>query len=95
MFLGRLHVSKIDGLDLRTSKYTHLEAFGGRGFSVWDPSDLTSPVFDSAGALEEYMEAFDRSVFNSDCVGSSAASYQSPENLRDSVSDNMVGLMVS
>ena len=36
------------------------------------------------------MEAFDKSVFNTDCVGSSYATYQSPETLRDSVSDNMV-----
>ena len=38
------------------------------------------------------MEAFDKTVFNTDCVGSSAATYQSPETLRDSVSDNMVNI---
>ena len=87
---GRLHVSNIDGKDLLSQNFKHLEAFGGRGFSVWDASDLTKPVYDSNGTLEEYMEAFDKSVFNTDCVGSSYATYQSPETLRDSVSDNMV-----
>ena len=89
---GRLHVSNIDGKNYFTQKFEHLEAFGGRGFSVWDASDLTTPVFDSAGTLEEYMEQFDKSVFNTDCVGSSYATYQSPETLRDSVSDNMVNI---
>ena len=83
-------MSKIDGLNLITDKYEHLEAFGGRGFSIWDVSDLGSPVYDSAGTLEQYMEMFDKSVFNTDCVGSSYATYQSPETLRDTSSDNMV-----
>ena len=88
--IGRLHVSSIDGKVLLTNKYTHLETFGGRGFSVWDASDLKSPFFDSAGSIEQYMETFDKSVFNTDCLGSSAAAYQSPEILRDTQSDNMV-----
>ena len=83
-------MSSIDGKVLLTNKYTHLETFGGRGFSVWDASDLKSPFFDSAGSIEQYMETFDKSVFNTDCLGSSAATYQSPEILRDTQSDNMV-----
>ena len=34
-----------------------LTTFGGRGFSIWDPSQLGAPVYDSEGSLEEYMEA--------------------------------------
>ncbi|XP_060608409.1 mesenchyme-specific cell surface glycoprotein-like, partial [Ruditapes philippinarum] len=82
--LGRLQVSTVDGKDPFNGQYMHLEAFGGRGFSIWDSSNLASPVYDSDGTLEEYMEAFDKKVFNTDYI--SNLYYQSPEQHRDAVS---------
>lgn len=85
--LGRLQVSSIDGKDFRGA-YSELVGFGGRGFSVWDTSNFAAPVFDSDGTLEQYMEDNYKEVFNTDYVANTAA-YQSPEILRDYVSDNM------
>lgn len=78
----------MDGKDPFSQQYTHLEAFGGRGFSVWDSGNFDSPVYDSEGTLEEYMEAYDKTVFNTDYV--SNLNYQSPEQLRDAVSYKQV-----
>jgi hypothetical protein len=85
---GRLQVSTVDGKDPFNGQYMHLEAFGGRGFSIWDSSNLASPVYDSDGTLEEYMEAFDKKVFNTDYI--SNLYYQSPEQHRDAVSYKQV-----
>ncbi|XP_045216228.2 mesenchyme-specific cell surface glycoprotein-like isoform X2 [Mercenaria mercenaria] len=82
--LGRLQVSTVDGKNMFSQKFQHLEAFGGRGFSIWDASYLNAPIYDSDGALEEYMEAYDKSVFNTDYI--SNLYYQSPEQHRDAVS---------
>lgn len=82
VFSGRLQVSSIDGKSpFGERKYVHFEAFGGRGYSIWDSSNPSSPQFDSDGTLEQYMEAFDKKVFNTDYV--SNMYYESPEQLRD------------
>ncbi|KAL4227428.1 hypothetical protein ACF0H5_012871 [Mactra antiquata] len=84
--LGRLEVSTIDGRGPISQKLDHLEAFGGRGFSVWNSGgDFSSPIFDSDGTLEEYMEAVHKNVFNTDYVPS--PNYFSPEQSRDAVSN--------
>lgn len=85
---GRLQVSNMDGKNMFNQMFEHLEAFGGRGFSVWDSSNLASPIYDSEGTLEEYMESFDKYVFNTDY--DSKLAYQSPEQLRDRVSYQQV-----
>ncbi|XP_053405984.1 mesenchyme-specific cell surface glycoprotein-like isoform X2 [Mercenaria mercenaria] len=82
--LGRLQVSKVDGKNVFNQQFQHLEAFGGRGFSIWDASNINAPIYDSDGALEEYMEAYDKSVFNTDYI--SNLNYESPEQHRDAVS---------
>lgn len=85
---GRLQVSNIDGKNMFNQLFQNLEAFGGRGFSVWDTSNLASPIYDSEGTLEEYMESFDKYVFNTDY--DAKLTYQSPEQLRDRVSYQQV-----
>ncbi|XP_069138534.1 mesenchyme-specific cell surface glycoprotein-like [Argopecten irradians] len=84
---GYLTVSNIDSYNLFTQKLEKVTHFGGRGFSVWDTSDM-SLVWDSRDEIEKYMEVLMYNVFNSDIV-SSTIQYTSPENLRDTMSDQM------
>ena len=90
-FVGRLYVSNIDGKNMFSQKFDHLEMFGGRGFSVWDASNFAQPVFDSEDTLELYMEEYNKEVFNTDYV-KNTATYQSPEMTRDTVSYQRVEL---
>ncbi|KAH3841725.1 mesenchyme-specific cell surface glycoprotein-like [Dreissena polymorpha] len=85
-YLGRLFISTVDGKNAFTGLYSHLEMFGGRGFSIWDTSNMQAPVFDTEGTLEEYMESFYKPVFNTDYV-KATATYTSPEMNRDFASE--------
>ncbi|XP_033749729.1 mesenchyme-specific cell surface glycoprotein-like isoform X2 [Pecten maximus] len=82
---GYLTVSNIDSLNLFSDKLGQVTHFGGRGFSIWDTSDM-SLVWDSKDEIEKHMEVLMYNVFNTDVV-SSTITYTSPENLRDSTSD--------
>nr|XP_022334558.1 mesenchyme-specific cell surface glycoprotein-like [Crassostrea virginica] len=83
---GRLTLSKIDGLNLFTGKMDAAMHFGGRGFSIWKTSDM-SLVFDSGDEIEKELANSMKSVFNTDCIRNTIT-YQGPENLRDTQSDN-------
>ena len=85
---GRLTLSKIDGLNLFTGKMDAAMHFGGRGFSIWKTSDM-SLVFDSGDEIEKELANSMKSVFNTDCIRNTIT-YQGPENLRDTQSDNYV-----
>jgi len=86
---GRLRVSNIDGRNQFNQQFEHLDAFGGRGFSVWDASNFANPIFDTEDTLELYAEDFKKEVFNTDYLANTA-SYQSPEITRDSSSYKLV-----
>ena len=75
-------VSTVDGKNPYTGMHSHFEMFGGRGFSIWDTSNMQAPVFDTEGPLEEYMESFYREVFNTEHV-TETSNYSSPEMNRD------------
>ncbi|XP_061172912.1 mesenchyme-specific cell surface glycoprotein-like [Saccostrea echinata] len=83
---GRLTLSTIDGLNLFTGKMDEVNHFGGRGFSIWKTSDL-SLVFDSGDEIEKELANSIKVVFNTDCI-KNTITYQGPENLRDTQSDN-------
>ncbi|KAH3841724.1 mesenchyme-specific cell surface glycoprotein-like [Dreissena polymorpha] len=85
-FLGRLLISTVDGKNAFTGLYSHLEMFGGRGFSIWDTNNPAAPVYDTDGTHEIYMEGFYKPVFNTDYVKATAA-YTSPEMNRDFASE--------
>ncbi|WAR00951.1 LOW QUALITY PROTEIN: M130-like protein [Mya arenaria] len=88
-FLGRLQVSTIEGNSLFDPRYTHVEMFGGRGFSVWDSTNMAAPTFDSEGTLEEYMDSYYHFLFNTDYAANRATT-GSPANDRDTSSENQV-----
>jgi hypothetical protein len=62
--------------------------FGGRGFSIWKTSDM-SLVYDSGDEIEKELASSMKQVFNTDCIRTTIT-YQGPENLRDTQSDNYV-----
>lgn len=86
--LGRLTLSTIDGLNLFTGKMDEATHFGGRGFSIWKTSDM-SLVFDSGDEIEKELANSMKVVFNTDCIRNTIT-YQGPENLRDTQSDDYV-----
>lgn len=86
--LGRLMLSTIDGLNLFTGKMDEATHFGGRGFSIWKTSDM-SLVFDSGDEIEKELANSMKAVFNTDCIRNTIT-YQGPENLRDTQSDDYV-----
>jgi 2',3'-cyclic-nucleotide 2'-phosphodiesterase / 3'-nucleotidase / 5'-nucleotidase len=49
--LGRLEVSRIDGVDTRTGMHRTLYAFGGRSFAIW--SETGKLIFDSGSQFEQ------------------------------------------
>ena len=67
--------------------------FGGRGFSIWKTSDM-SLVFDSGDEIEKELANSMKSVFNTDCIRNTIT-YQGPENLRDTQSDNYVSFFLN
>lgn len=83
---GRLMLSTIDGLNLFTGKMDEATHFGGRGFSIWKTSDM-SLVFDSGDEIEKELANSMKAVFNTDCIRNTIT-YQGPENLRDTQSDD-------
>jgi len=62
--LGRLRLSTLDGLEA-DGRHSHLYAYGGRSFSVWQESDL-SLVYDSGDDVERRIAAHLPHIFNSD-----------------------------
>ncbi|XP_067664451.1 mesenchyme-specific cell surface glycoprotein-like [Haliotis asinina] len=79
--LGRLLISKCN---LNSSGITDIHTFGGRGFSIWDTTDLThGPVYNSGGEVEEVNELLLDNVFNTDVTSSMKSS---PESMRDASS---------
>ncbi|XP_046545310.1 mesenchyme-specific cell surface glycoprotein-like [Haliotis rubra] len=79
--LGRLMISKCD---LNSSGIPDIHTFGGRGFSIWDTTDLThGPVYNSGGEVEEVNELLLDNVFNTDITSSVNST---PENMRDASS---------
>ncbi|XP_067666156.1 mesenchyme-specific cell surface glycoprotein-like [Haliotis asinina] len=83
--LGRLYVSRIDGLNPFTSKIEDIYTYGGRGFSIWDASTMAM-LYDSGEELERRARDSYYNVFNTDAV---QPTVYSPETLKDSVSDDM------
>ncbi|XP_046362458.2 mesenchyme-specific cell surface glycoprotein-like [Haliotis rufescens] len=83
--LGRLYVSRIDGLNPFTSKIEDVYTYGGRGFSIWDGSSMAM-LYDSGDELERRARDSYYNVFNSEGV---EPTVYSPETLKDSVSDDM------
>lgn len=81
-------LSTIDGLNLFTGKMDEATHFGGRGFSIWKTSDM-SLVFDSGDEIEKELANSMKTVFNTDCIRNTIT-YQGPENLRDTQSDDYV-----
>lgn len=81
-------LSTIDGLNLFTGKMDEATHFGGRGFSIWKTSDM-SLVFDSGDEIEKELANSMKAVFNTDCIRNTIT-YQGPENLRDTQSDDYV-----
>ena len=86
-------MSKIDGLNLFTGKMDAATHFGGRGFSIWKTADM-SLVFDSGDEIEKELANSMKSVFNTDCIRNTIT-YQGPENLRDTQSDNYVSFFLN
>ncbi|XP_050401100.2 mesenchyme-specific cell surface glycoprotein [Patella vulgata] len=82
--LGRLLVSSIDGATLYGLQSIH--TYGGRGFSIWETSKMSEPVYDSADDIQKINSQAFKTIFNTDCA---AWTNQSPETLRDTTSDNM------
>lgn len=60
--LGRLQVSKVDGVDSR-GYITRLHAAGTRSFSLWDAA-TGKRVYDSGSFFEEFAATHDRASFN-------------------------------
>ncbi|XP_046560926.1 uncharacterized protein LOC124269972 [Haliotis rubra] len=83
--LGRLYVSRIDGLNPFTSKIEDVYTYGGRGFSIWDASSMAM-LYDSGDELERRARDSYYNVFNTEGV---QPTVYSPETLKDSVSDDM------
>lgn len=83
-------LSTIDGLNLFTGKMDEATHFGGRGFSIWKTSDM-SLVFDSGDEIEKELANSMKAVFNTDCIRNTIT-YQGPENLRDTQSDDYVSI---
>lgn len=85
---GRTTVSSIDGYDLRLAKITVPHHFGGRGFSIFKTNNFGQPVYDSGDTMEKAVAMFMPNVFNGDCT-SNTITTKSPENEKDSSSDDM------
>lgn len=85
---GRLQISQTDGYNPFNQKIQKVSHFGGRGFSIWNANSL-SLIYDSKDEIEEKTALLFPDVFNSDC-NPSTITYQSPANLKDTTSDDMV-----
>ena len=86
--VGRLQISSADGYNPFTQRIQRVTHFGGRGISIWNGDSLTL-VYDSRDEIERMTALLFPDVFNTDCI-KSTITYQSPANLKDTTSDDMV-----
>ena len=65
VFLGRLLVTTVDGLNADGTKYDQLYTYGGRSFSIRRADDMTL-VYDSGDELATKTQATRQDLFNAD-----------------------------
>lgn len=81
--LGRLHISKFDGLNNQQNLVQYLHTYGGRSISMFNSATFTR-VYDTGDDMERYVAAQYPTTFNGECSNANL----SPANEADLRSDD-------